>query len=228
MREVFDRQRYIKWTGGSSGSKVVGEFQEKYNRIGEILDGNPEVLELAARDLRKLSRPRNKGRKATYTCENLLRAVLVHQIEGRSLRDTEVLLAHTPFLQDFLLLGTRPVPSYATIDRALKALQPETLQAINRVTLEAAVKAERVDSSKLRLDSTVVEATIHYPTDSSLLWDSFRVLYRLINEIRELEPGALPERFHAAKVRKHHLYITRYLRSNCRKRRRTVRKHQRR
>ena len=41
----------------------------------------------------------------------------------------------------------------------------------------------------LRIDSTVTESMIHEPSDSSLLWDSVRVLVRLLNEAEEL-PGA--------------------------------------
>lgn len=226
MREDFDRQLYVKWASGAPASKIVGQYQEKFNRIAEILDQNPAILELAAGDLRKLSVGRKKGRKATYTCENLLRTVLVHHLEGRALRGTEVLIAHTPFLQDFILLGTRPIPSYGTIDRAVKILQPQTWQAINRALMDTAAEAGHIDSSRLRVDTTVVEANIHFPTDSSLLWDAWRVLYRLICRIRDREPESVVERFHEAKVKKHHLFITRYLSSKCRKRLRRVGKHQ--
>src|SRR3954453_4194836 len=37
---------------------------------------------------------------------------------------------------------------------------------------------------KLRIDSTVVQTTIHYPTDSGLLLDSVRTLGRLIRRAR--------------------------------------------
>lgn len=227
MRDIFDPQRYIKWTSGSPVSKIVAEYQEKFNRLGEILDENPRILEIAAGDLSKLSVDSEDGREATYTCENLLRLLLVHQIEGLSLRGTEVHIAMSPFLQDFVRLGTRAVPSYRTIGRAVKVMQPETWKAINDALTDVALEEGKLDPSRLRVDTTVVEGTIHYPTDSSLLWDSWRVLYRLISRIREEEPGLVFERFHEAKAKKHHLFITRYLRSSSRKRQRHVRKHQR-
>ena len=41
----------------------------------------------------------------------------------------------------------------------------------------------------VRIDSTVTEAPIHEPSDSSLLWDSVRVMVRLLVQVMGL-PGA--------------------------------------
>ena len=49
----------------------------------------------------------------------------------------------------------------------------------------------RIDGEMLRVDTTAVETNIHYPTDSSLLWDSYRVLTRLITTARVEEVGKL-------------------------------------
>jgi IS5 family transposase len=40
--------------------------------------------------------------------------------------------------------------------------------------------------SRLRVDSSVIESNIHYPTDSSLLNDAARVLSRLVHQARDL------------------------------------------
>src|SRR6201989_719424 len=39
------------------------------------------------------------------------------------------------------------------------------------------------DGSRMRVDTTVVETNIHYPTDSSLLGDGVRVLTRAMKKI---------------------------------------------
>jgi len=41
------------------------------------------------------------------------------------------------------------------------------------------------------LDTSAVETNIHWPTDSSLLWDSYRVLARLVEGARELDAEAV-------------------------------------
>jgi IS5 family transposase len=44
------------------------------------------------------------------------------------------------------------------------------------------------DGKKLRADTTVVETNVHYPTDSTLLWDGVRVLTRLVGKLRATVP----------------------------------------
>ena len=43
---------------------------------------------------------------------------------------------------------------------------------------------------KLRIDTTVVETNVHYPTDSSLLADGLRVLTRTMSRIEQAAGGA--------------------------------------
>ena len=224
MRRKLDLQLYFNcWPG--SRSSVVKKYEGKYSRIGQILEDNPEILTLVDRDLKKLSIPGKRGRKATYPTEILFRTILVHHLEGKSLRGTEILLTHSIFLQDFVRLGPREVPSYSMIGRAVKALRPQTWERVNEVLARYALEKKRIDPSKLRADTTVVETNIHYPTDTSLLWDSYRVLYRLIERVREYSPGEIPQRFHERKVKKLHLFITRHSRSPSKKRQRKVRKY---
>jgi IS5 family transposase len=40
------------------------------------------------------------------------------------------------------------------------------------------------------VDTTVVQANIHYPTDSSLMGDGFRVLTRLMRKVTEIASKA--------------------------------------
>jgi transposase, IS5 family len=216
-------QLYLSWATASD-SKIVRAYEEKFNGIGRILDENPSILDLFDRDIAKLSTGNEEGRDAEYTSENLLRALIVHQVEGSSLRKTMVTLAHSLFLQEFLKLGTRSVPDYSLLDRALKSVEPKTWEEINRVLTGIAVSEGRADPGTIRVDTTVVEANIHWPTDSSLLWDSWRTLYRLLEEGRKLLPGELENRFHIRKAKKIHLFITRYSASPAKKRQRTVAK----
>ena len=223
MRQKLDPQLYVSWATASE-AKIVRAYEKKYNGIGRILDENPEILDLFDRDISKLSTGNKQGRDAEYTSENLLRALIVHQVEGSSLRKTMVTLAHSLFLQEFLKLGTRSVMDYSLLDRVLKAVGPKTWEEINRLLTGIAVAEGRADPETLRVDTTVVEANIHWPTDSSLLWDSWRTLYRLLEEGRRFLPGELENRFHIRKVKKVHLFITRYTASPSKKRQRTVAK----
>jgi IS5 family transposase len=226
MRQKFDEQRYFDWSVASS-AKIVRQYEKKYTGVSQILDANPEILGLIHKDLKPLSRGSRRGRKAAYTSENFLRALVVHQVEGTSLRETMIRLAHSPFLQSFVRLGTRNVMDFTLLDKCFKVIQPGTWRKLNDVLRGYAAKEGHLDPSTLRVDTTVVEANIHWPTDSSLLWDSWRTLYRLLGQARDCFPGGVGSRFHERKVKKLHLFITRYATSPAKKRQRTVKKCQR-
>lgn len=226
MRPVLDTQSYMNFDSNAS-LKIVREYRQKYARIDEVLDENLDILWLMHEDLERLSTSTG-GREAKYTTENLLRALIVHQIEGTSLRETVVRIAESGTLQHFIRLGGRPVMDYSFLDRALKAIRPETWQAVNAVLAAYAVGEVGMDVSEVRVDSTVVEANIHYPTDSSLLWDSYRVLSRLLREVRRMRPELCPHRFHDKKAKTDLVYLARHLRSRSPIRQRSVRRHYRR
>jgi IS5 family transposase len=223
MRQKRDAVLCFEWSSASE-LKIVRAHRRKYKRISAILDKNPAVLDLADRDLRALSRGGREGRRADFTSENLLRALIVHTIEGEDLRATIIRIAESPFLQDFLRLGNRRVMDFTFLDRAFGAVRPETWKRINEILATEAHRQKRIDPSAIRVDTTVVETTIHHPTDSSLLWDGWRVLARLLREGGRLFPEARPHRFHDRKVKKLHLCITRYVQSAAQARRRLVKR----
>jgi IS5 family transposase len=69
-------------------------------------------------------------------------------------------------------------------------IKPETLQALNGRAVELTTQLRVTSGRKLRTDGTVVETHIHYPTDSSLLADSVRVLSRTLKRAQRVLAGA--------------------------------------
>jgi IS5 family transposase len=67
----------------------------------------------------------------------------------------------------------------------IKAISPKTWESINRILVEYGKKEKIEKGRESRTDCTVVASDIHDPTDSSLLWDSVRVLTRKLNQINE-------------------------------------------
>jgi len=62
-------------------------------------------------------------------------------------------------------------PSDKTLQRDIKRVGADTLEAINRMLMVSAAGKGIDKGRKVRVDCTVVDANIHHPTDSSLLWD---------------------------------------------------------
>ena len=85
--------------------------------------------------------------------------------------------------REFTRVGAGNVPDAKSLGRQSRALGPEVIKQIHRRMVELAVENQVVQGRKMRVDTTVVETNIHYPTDSSLLGDGNRVLTRLMKKV---------------------------------------------
>lgn len=217
------RERILSFAPNDEGlPKTVREFRDKYKGISQVLDDAPEILDLVHGDLKKLSEGGAKGRESDFTSESLLRALVVMMVEGLSYRETVVRIAESDFLQDFIRTRKKAVMDHTFLNRAFKAVRPATWQRVNRALGQRSVESEAVDPSVIRVDTTVVETNIHWPTDSSLLWDTWRVASRIMRRGRDVLPESCPHRFHDRKIKRLHLRITRYSSSTSKKRQRQV------
>jgi len=80
----------------------------------------------------------------------------------------------------------QPMPNFRTIRDREALLSPQTIRLINTKVVLLGRALGVTAAQKLRLDSSVIETNIHYPTDSSLLADAARVFGRLIVEARHV------------------------------------------
>src|SRR3989304_4293137 len=78
------------------------------------------------------------------------------------------------------------VPNFRTIQDREAKLRPKTIRLIHEVVVELGERLGVTQARKLRLDGSVTETNIHYPTDSGLLDDSARVLSRLVHQARDV------------------------------------------
>ena len=217
MRNKTLDQEYLDFSTKST-LKVVQEYRTKYDGIGLTLEVNPKILNIAHGDISRVLSTSEYGRGG-YTSEQILRSIIVMFVEGRSYRDTVILVENSEFLRNFIKLGNKVMMDFTFLCKAFTALSEETWKAINESLSGYAKKEEKITAEKLRLDTTAYETNIHHPTDSSLLWDSYRISARLMKEARdEMKQLGLTHRFHTKKVRKLALYISR----NCNKKEKGV------
>jgi len=213
------------WTDDDQNNKTLRDYRRAYKSLDEILNQHPEILDIVHRDLEKLSRATGrKGRNAVLTSENLFRAIIVMQREGLDYREASVRIAESETLQNFCKLIRKKTIDFTLLNKAFCAIPPESWAKINHLLALGAVKDGLVSSDQVRTDTTVTETNIHWPTDSSLMWDSYRVIVRLINQAREVERGIFPERFHPKKIKRLDWFIARYAKSTNKKRRTLVRR----
>jgi len=204
MRTKSTRQAYLDMFLPSSTTKVVAQYCEKYSAIDTILLDNPGLLDLAHADFVRWLSDSDDGRESRYTSEELLRTLVVMFLEQDSYRDVVVRIETSEFLRSFIGLGFyKPMMDFTLVSKAFSALSAETWKAMNEVLGQYARAEEKITGERMRVDTTVYEAHIHYPTDSSLLWDSYRVLARLLQELQqECRELGLNHRYHTKKVKK--------------------------
>ena len=150
-----------------------------------ILDAHPEFARWVQGDLLAGGVTADRGRVG-MSGEQVLRALVIKQANGFSYEQLAFHLADSQTYRAFCLIGfAEKPPKKSTLQRNIKLVRPETLERVNRALVHYAQKQGIEDGQRLRSDSTVIEASIHEPTDSRLLVDCVRVLTRWLREARE-------------------------------------------
>jgi IS5 family transposase len=156
--------------------------------ISELLDQMPEAVKLVHEDLCWRGKRRvdpTKGRHG-MAAEQVLRVGILKQITGFSYEQLAFHLADSNTYRTFCRIGfDRTPPQKSVLQKNLKRVTPKTWQAIHEQVVLKADQLEIETGDKVRTDCTVVESNIHHPTDSSLLWDSVRVLVRGMGRAQE-------------------------------------------
>lgn len=187
--------------------KIIQEYHGKYDGIDHTLDNIPEILDAFHKDIRHFGE--NGGRDSKYSSEQFLRMTIVKCTELASLRDTIIRVNDSDFLRNFCKIGMGDVPNFTLFGEAIKCVKPKTWDIINKMLFDHAKEGKRITSDSLRLDSTVCESNIHYPTDAHLLWDGFRVLGRLMTQVKDMDRRlSCGNRFHDKKVKALYTYIS--------------------
>jgi IS5 family transposase len=70
------------------------------------------------------------------------------------------------------------VPDESTVRKLTRRIGPETVNEITRVLIVAATRSKRFRARAVRIDSTVIEADVKYPTDSGLAAHGVKMLAR--------------------------------------------------
>jgi len=186
--------------------KIVDDFKKKFDCISDLLDAHPAILDAVHSDIASMGS--ENGRESSFSSEQFLRMLIVKCVEGLSFRDTIIRVADSSIFRNFVRVFSGEVMNFTALDAASKMITPQTWEAINLILAKSMITAKKVTGEKQRVDSTVSESNTHYPTDASLLWDSYRVGARLIDQCRKadrrLDSG---NRFHDKKVKRSYTFV---------------------
>ena len=158
----------------------VSDLYEPWMRHADQILEDEQLLQLVERELSKrMRKSKTRGRPGT-PAEVVLRLLLLKHIRDWSYdilaREVRANLVY----RDFTRIGGGVVPDDKTMGRRARQLGPDTVKNLHRRMVAIAQAKHIVTGRRMRVDTTVVESNIRYPTDSSLLGDGVRVLTRLM------------------------------------------------
>jgi IS5 family transposase len=153
-------------------------------RIDEVLE-DEELVDLVA-DALERRRPgsRRKGRPGT-PAEVVLRMLVLKHLYDWSFDECEREIRGSLVYRAFCRIDCERVPDAKTLIRLSHLLGPDVLKKVLARLVDLARERKVIRGWKLRVDTTVVETNVHYPTDSTLLSDGVRVLTRTLKKLKE-------------------------------------------
>jgi IS5 family transposase len=171
-------------------AEAIGDFWEPWMRQADrVLEDEKLVNVVYEALLRRHPKSRTRGRLGT-PAEIVLRMLLLKHIRNWSFRVVEREVRTNLLYREFTRVYAGKVPDAKSLGRQALALGPDVIQQIHQRMVELAVENKVVRGRKMRVDTTVVETNIHYPTDSSLLGDGDRVLTRLMKKVTVIAGAA--------------------------------------
>jgi len=148
----------------------------------DVLLGDPALLAPIASCWRAEAMAHGRP---TISMETYVRLMVVKQRTGWGYETLMREVSDSLHLRRFCLvaLGER-VPHESTVRKLTRRLGAEVIAELPRCVIAKACRETRFTARAVRIDSTVIEADVRYPTDSGLALDSARALAR---EARKLQ-----------------------------------------
>src|SRR5258706_10354308 len=146
--------------------QVVGlEMEPVLTQLDKLL-GHDEGVQRVKGDVgKRYAQTLGRGRWSTPV-EVILRMLIVKHLYGWSYEQTEQWVSDSLVLRQFCRVYLARVPDDTTLIRWANQVRPETLEAVLAQVMRLALALKVTKGRKLRVDSTVVETTIHHPVDS--------------------------------------------------------------
>jgi IS5 family transposase len=197
------RQAQLSFGDGLIAEEVSDLCENWMRHADQVLADEQIVTTVYEALARRHPRSRSRGRLGT-PAEVVLRLLILKHIRNWSYAILEREVRANLVYRDFTRVGAAKMPDAKTMGRWGVALGPEVIKQVHERLVKIALGNGLAQGRKMRVDTTVVETNIHYPTDSSLLGDGMRVLIRTMKKITKIvgEAGAkLCDRSRSAKLR---------------------------
>ncbi len=180
QRTIFDAV-VVNLIEDPEALKMDGELA----RVDQLVD-DAELVAIVHQALgQRRPKSRTTGRAATPS-EVVLRMLILKHMRNWSYDTLEREVRANLVYRQFTRIGSDRVPDAKSLIRIANALGEGTIRAIHERIVEIAREQRVAEGRKLRVDTTVVETNVRYPTDSRLLADAMRVMTRIGGRIEKV------------------------------------------
>ena len=201
---MIEMRRAQRSFGDGLIDEEVKDLREVWmDHADRLLDDEAVVAAIFQALGRRHPRSRTRGRRGS-PAEIVLRLLILKHVRNWSYEVLEREVRANLVYRDFTRVGGGKMPDAKTIGRWGLAVGPEAIKQVHERLVRMAQAEGIATGRRMRVDTTVVETNVHYPTDSSLLGDGVRVLIRAMKKITAIagEVGArLRDRSRGVKLR---------------------------
>jgi transposase, IS5 family len=209
------RRRQRSFGDGLIAAEVADLREAWMTRVDELLADDAIVAAVHEALAQRHPNSRRRGRRGT-PAEVVLRLLILKHVRNWSYAVVEREVRANLVYRDFTRVGADKMPDAKTMGRWGVALGPAVIKQIHDRIVQLAQAQDLVPGRRMRVDTTVVETNIHYPTDSSLLGDGVRVLTRTMKKVVRLAgDGGARLRDRSRSVRRRLLEIGRAVRGKA-------------
>jgi IS5 family transposase len=200
---IATRRLQRNFADGFIAEEVTDLWEPWMRQADQVLEDDSLVILIQQELTRRVKKSKTRGRPGT-PAEVVLRMLLLKHMRDYSFQELSREVRANLVYREFTRVGGGKTPDDKTMGRLARQLRPEVIRQIHDRIVATAKDEKIVQGRRMRVDTTVVETNIHYPTDSSLLGDGVRVLTRAMKKIGSItgEVGAkLRDRSRGVKLR---------------------------
>ena len=179
------RRSQLSFADGLIAEEVT-DLWEPWMQYADEAINDDQLLEIVRAALsQRCKKSKTRGRPGA-TAEVILRLLLLKHIRDWSYEELVREVRANLVYREFTRIGGGKVPDDKSISRFGRQLGPDAVEKLHQRVVSIAQEKKVIQGRKLRVDTTVVETNIHYPTDSMLLSDGVRVLTRVMKKVTEV------------------------------------------
>ena len=183
---MIERRRAQRSFGDGLIAEEVSDLRDDWMEHADRVLADEEIVAAVYEALgRRHPKSRSRGRLGT-PAEVVLRLLVLKHVRNMSYAALERDVRANLVYRDFTRVGSGKVPDAKTMGRWGLAVGSRVLRQIHDRVVKIAQEKDVVAGRRMRVDTTVVETNIHYPTDSTLLGDGVRVLTRTMKKITDI------------------------------------------